>query len=119
MYKELSKHYSWTSDATHFDNFRFDGNQRYFGGRDEPLTNDDGELKAFGRLASILGKNRLHDLSFAISSGKLTPQQSVILNKAEEEMPSTSDVANADDIELQEITENVARSMKNLIAQLE
>ena len=40
------------------------------------------------------------------------------MNKAEEEMPSTSDVANADDIELQEIMENVARRMKNLIVQL-
>ena len=34
-------------------------------------------------------------------------------------MPSTSDIAKADNIELQEITENVARSTDNLIAQLE
>ena len=52
-------------------------------------------------------------------SGKLTPQQSVMLNKAEEEIPSTSDVANAGDIELQEIIENVARSTENLIDQFE
>ena len=37
----------------------------------------------------------------------------------EEELPSTSDVANADDIELQEITENASRSTENLIEQLE
>ena len=37
----------------------------------------------------------------------------------EEKMHSTSDVAKADDIELQEITENVARSTENLIEQLE
>ena len=35
------------------------------------------------------------------------------------ELPSTSDVAKAGDIELQEITENAARSMKDLIAQFE
>ena len=52
-------------------------------------------------------------------SGKPTPQQSVILNKSKEELPSTSDVAKADDIELQEIMENVAGSTENLIAQLE
>ena len=26
FYRELSKHYSWSSDATHYDNFRFDDN---------------------------------------------------------------------------------------------
>ena len=42
-----------------------------------------------------------------------------MLNKAEEELPSTSDVAKADDIELQEITKNAARSTENLNSQLE
>ena len=42
-----------------------------------------------------------------------------MLNKAEEELPSTSDIANADDIELQEVTENESRSTENLIQQLE
>ena len=43
-----------------------------------------------------------------------------MLNKVEEEeLPSTSDVAKADNIELKEIKENVARSTENLIAQLE
>ena len=51
--------------------------------------------------------------------GKLTPQKSVILNKTEEELPSTSDVDIADDIELKEITEKASRSMENLIQQLE
>ena len=37
----------------------------------------------------------------------------------EEELPSTSDAAKAGDIELQEIMENAARSMENLIKQLE
>ena len=37
----------------------------------------------------------------------------------DEELSSMSDIARPDDIELQEITENVARSMENLIEQLE
>ena len=37
----------------------------------------------------------------------------------EEELPFTSDVAKTDDIKLQEITKNAARSTENLIEQLE
>ena len=119
LYKELSKHYDQTSDATHYDNFRHKGKWLYFKGRDEPLTNEDGKLKTFGKLKSMPGKHRLCNLGFDMPSGKLTPQQSVILSKTEEELPPTSDVAKADNIELQQITEKVARSMENLIVQLE
>ena len=42
-----------------------------------------------------------------------------MLNRIEEKLPSTSDIARADEIKLQEFTENAARSMKNLIEQLE
>ena len=41
LYMELSKHYSRTSDGTQNDNFRHEGRQLYFRGRDEPLTNED------------------------------------------------------------------------------
>ena len=55
----------------------------------------------------ILGKNTLYlgDLGFDIPKGKLTARQATLLNRVEEELPSESDVAKADDIELQEITE--------------
>ena len=92
LYKELSKHYSRTSDATHYDNFGCKGIRLCFRGRDEPLTNEVGKLKAFSKLKSILGKTRLRDLGSNVPSGNLTPQQSVILNKAKEKLPSTSDI---------------------------
>ena len=38
------------------------------------------------------------------------PQQSIILNKTEEELASMSDIAKAGNVELQEIMENVVRS---------
>ena len=41
-----------------------------------------------------------------------------MLNRVEQELPSASDIAKADDIELQEIMENAAKSKENLIAQL-
>ena len=49
----------------------------------------------------------------------MTARHAIMLNKAEEEMPSTSDVAKADDMELQEYTDNLGRSTENLIAELE
>ena len=42
-----------------------------------------------------------------------------MLNRVEEEMPFASDIAKADDIELQEILENAARNTEDLIAQLD
>ena len=44
-------------------------------------------------------------------------RQVVMLNRTE--LHSTSDIAKADDIGFQEITENAAKSMENLIEQLE
>ena len=65
----------------------------------------------------ILGKNRLHNLGFYVPKSGLTVQQATILNRVEQELPSMSDVAKADNIELQEIMENATRSTGNLITQ--
>ena len=59
-------------------------------------------------IADILGKNRLRRLGFNIPVGKLMAWQAVMLNKAAEELPSESDIAKADDIELQEIAEKAS-----------
>ena len=67
----------------------------------------------------ILGVKRLCNLSFDIPKGKVTAEQAVALNKAKEELPPMSDIAKADNIELQEIMENASRSMENLNQQLE
>ena len=74
----------------------------------------EGKLKLVGMLADILGKNRLHRLGFNIPVGKVTAQQAVMLNKAAEDLPSESDITQADDIELQEFV----KSMEDLISQL-
>ena len=41
-----------------------------------------------------------------------------MLNKVKEELPSASDITKADDIELQQITENATKSMEDLISQM-
>ena len=59
------------------------------------------------------------DLGFDRPRSKLTAQQAIMLNIVEEELPSTSDVAKANDIKLHEITKNAVRSTENLISQLQ
>ena len=69
-------------------------------------------------LADILGKGGLCNLGFDIPRGKVTARQAVMLNNVKEELPSASDVDKADDIKLQEITENASNSMEDLISQM-
>ena len=85
-------------------------------GRDEPLTNEDGELKTFGKLQKILGQNWIRDSGFDVDP---IEKHAVVLNKAEEELPSASDIAKAYDIELQEIVRDTSRRIENLNQQLE
>ena len=59
-------------------------------------------------LADILGKNRLRRLGFNIPVGRITARQSVMLNKAAEELPSESDITGADDREVHEIAEKAS-----------
>ena len=64
-----------------------------------------------------MGDRRLINLGF--DPKKVTAEQSAMLSRVEEEMPSVSDVAKADDIELQQITESATKSTEDLIAQFE
>ena len=70
-------------------------------------------------LADILGKGGLRNLGFDIPRGKVTARQAVMLNKAQKELPSASDIDKADDIELQEIVENALTSIENLNQQVQ
>ena len=101
--KKLSDNIGETPGALHFDYFKFKDRELYYRGNRKPLTTK-GELKLVGMIADILGKNRLRNLGF--DRGKVTAWEAVMLNKVKEELPSASDVAKADDIELQEITES-------------
>ena len=54
-------------------------------------------LRMLKEIKKILGNGTLQDLGFNITMGKVTAEQAVMLNKVEEELPSASDVAKADD----------------------
>ena len=117
LYKKLSENIGETPEALHFDYFKLEDGELYYRGRSKPLTYEGGKLKSFKEIKKILGKNRLHNLGFF--EDKVTAEQAVMLNRVEEEIPSVSDIAKADDIELQEIMENASKSMEDLITQFE
>ena len=107
LYKKLSENIDGTPELFHYNYFKLEGGELYYIGNRKPLTTE-GKLKSVGMLADILGKNRLCRLGFNVLVGKVTARQAVMLNKAAEELPSESDIAGADDIELQEIAEKAS-----------
>ena len=102
LYKKLSENIDETPELFHYDYFKLERGELYYIGNRKSLMTE-GKLKSVGMIADILGKNRLRRLGFNIPVGKLTVRQAVMLNKTAEELPSTSDITGADDIELQEI----------------
>ena len=113
LYEKLSENIGETPEPFHYDYFKLEGGELYYIGNRKPLMTE-GKLKSVGMIADILDKNRLRRLGFNIPVGKVTAQQAVMLNKAQEELPSESDITKADDIELQEIV----KSTEDLISQL-
>ena len=83
----------------------------YYKGKNKPLKTREGELKLADAIERILGKKRLRTLGFDEPRNKVAAEQAVMLNGVKEELPSASDVVNADDMELQEI----AKSTEDLI----
>ena len=117
LYKKLSENIGETPEAFQFDYFKPQGGELYYIGKRTLLT-IKGELKLVKEIKKILGKNRFCNLGFDIPRGKVTAWQVIMLNGVKEELPSTSDITKADDIELQEITENVSKSTEDLISQM-
>ena len=73
----------------------------------------EGKQRSVKEIRKILGDGGLQDLDFDILKSKVTAREAVLLNEAQEELPSVSDADKVDDIELQEIVKNAMRSMEN------
>ena len=106
LYKKISENISETPEELHYD-FKIENGELYYRGKRKSLTTK-GVLKSVGMLADILGKGGFRNLGFDMPRGKVTARQAVMLNKAAEELPSESEIAKADDIELQEIVEKAS-----------
>ena len=117
MYQKLSKSICQNPEEFHYDYFEIREGRLYYENTNRPLMTklEDGILTSSSEIADILGKNRLLNFGFNVPRSKVTARQAVLLNRVEEELPSMSDVVNADNIELQEITENASRSMDIII----
>ena len=93
-----------------------EGGRLYYKGK--PLLNRNGELKVIGEILKALDIRGLRKMGFNITKTNLKPQHILDLLEKRVELPSSSDITKADDIELQEITENITKSRESLISQM-
>ena len=85
-----------------------DGSLYYKG---KPLMNRNGELKTIGITADTLGIRGLREMGYNITKTNLKPRFVLDLMEKQVELPSSSEIAGADEIELEEIL----KSTKDLI----
>ena len=77
-----------------------DGTLYYKG---KPLMNRNGELKTIGIIADTLGIRGLREMGYNITKTNLKPRFLLDLLEKQAELPSSSEIAKADAIELEEI----------------
>ena len=82
-----------------------DGRLYYKG---KPLMNRNGELKTIGVIADTLGIRGLQEMGYNITKTNLKPRFVLDLLEKQAELPSSSEIAKADDIELEKIAEKAS-----------
>ena len=118
LYKRLSGSDDEPPGTINFHNFDLRNGQLYYKDNVNPLTTKNWSLRGVGVLADRLGKEGLRDLGFDVPVDKITAYQFTASYREGSQLPSTSDITKADDIELQEIVENASRSIENLNQQV-
>ena len=88
-----------------------DGRLYYKG---KPLMNRNGDLKTTGVIADTLGIRGRREMGYHITKTNLKPRFVLDLLEKQSELPSPSEIAKADTIELEEI----AKSTEDLISQI-
>ena len=76
--------------------------------RGKSLMNRNGELKTIGVIADTLGIRGLREMGYNITKTNLKPRFVLDLLEKQAELPSSSEIAKADDIELEEIAEKAS-----------
>ena len=118
LYQQLSESIGQNPEVLHYSYFEIREGRLYYENMNKPLTTKGGISRSASEIADILGKKGLCALGFSIPRSKLMARQAILQNRVKEKLPSASDIAKMNDIELQEITENASRSSENLIEQL-
>ena len=72
------------------------------------LMNRNGELKTIGVIADTLGIRGLREMGYNIAKANLKPRFVLDLLEKQAKLPSSSEIAKADDIELEEIAEKAS-----------
>ena len=67
LYKKLSENIGEIPEPFHYDYFKLEGGELYYIGNRKPLMTE-GKLKLVGMLVDILGKNRLRQEDFLLTS---------------------------------------------------
>ena len=88
-----------------------DGRLYYKG---KPLMNRNGQLKTIGVIVDTSGIRGLREMGYNITKTTLKPRFVLDLLEKQAELPSSSEIANVDEIELEEI----AKSTEDLIYQI-
>ena len=82
-----------------------DGRLYYKG---KPLMNRNGELKIIAIIADTLGIRGLREMGYNITKTNLKPRFVLDLLEKQAELPCSSEIAKADDIELEQIAEKAS-----------
>ena len=93
--------------------FKLDKDGRLYYKR-KPLMNRNGELKTIGIIADTLEIRGLREMGYNITKTNLKPRFVLDLLEKQAKLPSLSEIANADEIELEEIV----KSTEDLIYQI-
>ena len=119
LYRRVSGSNDEPTGTINFHNFDLRNGQLYYKDNVNPLTTKKWMLRGVGVLVDRLGKEGLRDLGFDVPVGHITAHQFMASYRAGSQLPSTSDITRADDIELQEIAEKASRSIENLSQQVQ
>ena len=115
VYDRLSETLNQRPEVTHTDLFEIRDGELYFHDKNDPLTRN-GQLRPNSTLERVLGKTRLREMGFDIPKGNFSAKQATILNKIGEDLPSSSKVSQATDLELETISKDVIDSNEDLIS---
>ena len=121
LYKTLGKDIRQNLEVFHYDLFEPRGKDLYYIGPDKDLNKAltrRGRFLTFNTIAKTLGKEGLREMGYDIPKGRDSVLKALMLRKTERELPSTSDITKADEIELKGITDKSITSMNELIREI-
>ena len=81
----------------------------------EQPINNKWKARPIGSIADILGKIGLRNLGFDIPKNKLSARQATMPNKIKEQLPSTSKILKASEVELENLTDMVTTNVEEMI----